>query len=85
MIEQIVESSPKVIEAVSKYKLTFILIILFGCNIYQFIDCKSEMRRLNEVIRIKDEKALEYEKERGSRYEFLLNNLPKVKSDDEKK
>lgn len=91
MIEELAKSSPQIIEAVSKYKIGFILLVLVACVIYQFIDGNiqkdrrdDEIRRLNEVIRIKDEKAFEYEKERGARYEFLLNNLPKVKDENQK-
>lgn len=82
----------KALAAISKYIIAFIIIILVGAVTYLYFDTQriiitkdDHIQELNEKIRRMNEKALEYEKERASRYEFLLNNLPKTYPDESKK
>lgn len=75
----------KLLEPLSRYSVAFILLVLIAANVYQYIDCQhiviskdNAIEQLNNEIRKKDEKALEIERERTARMEFLLNNLPKI-------
>lgn len=79
-----IDINEKTLAAVSKYIVAFIILMLAGACVFLYMDNQKIrnqkdmiIEQLNAKMREKDEKALEEEKERTSRYEFLLSNLRK--------
>jgi len=77
----------KFIEAVGRNKIAFLLIVLLGSNVYQYVQGNATINKYQETNqKLNDknieltERALQYERVRSERYEFLLSNLPKPQS-----
>jgi hypothetical protein len=82
----------KLLEPVSKFPVAFLLLILAAGNVYQYVDTQKRdsrkdlmIERLNQEIKVMNEKSYEVEKERALRYEYLLNTLPKITTNEQKK
>lgn len=64
--------------------MTFLLIILISGNVYQYIERNNredsfmeENKRLNQVIHDSEQRAIDYERIRSEKLEYLLSNLSK--------
>lgn len=82
--------SEKNLETVSRRPWIFIMLIFIAGNVYQYIDRRNivtdkdeAISQLNEKLKERDQEALRYERERNTRYEYLLNSLPKITSQNE--
>lgn len=71
---------------IGKNKYTFLLVVLLLGNIYQYIEgrklevrCMEDTMKLNETIKKIGESALEYERRRSEKLEYIVNNLSNEK------
>lgn len=81
-------TSEKVLNPVNKYMMAFIVLSLITANVYQYVDGEKRdakkdavIEKLNQDIRVMNEKSYAVEQERALRYEYLLNTLPKITTD----
>lgn len=72
----------KFLVAVSKNKMSFLLVVLLLGNVYQYIDRNNveaqyddDKKKLNEQIQEINKESVQYERTRSEKLEFLLRNL----------
>lgn len=68
---------------VSRNKVTFIIVVLIAGNVYQYMDrsaievqASADKKALNEQILKLSNDAIDYERRRSDKLEFLIRSLP---------
>lgn len=72
----------KLLDWINRYKFTFILVVLIGANVYQYINatnmekkCAEERKELRQTIDEFNRESLKFERERQTKQDELLQRL----------
>lgn len=68
---------------ISRNRITFIIVVLLAANVYQYMDraaievqSNADKKALNEQILKLSNDAVDYERRRSDKLEFLIRSLP---------